>query len=116
MQPDENLEVGAALEEIQRVLDSPLAALVGTEEERGEAAELIRQAVARCWPVLGRTRRILIYSERRASFVHISLPSRCAHGARGRRTAWRVASTADLRSELGLSERTLTGDSAKLRR
>jgi len=43
---DADLWVGAALEEVQRVLDTPLVDLVDTEEERAEAEELTRQAAA----------------------------------------------------------------------
>jgi hypothetical protein len=57
--PDDDSEVGAALEEIQRVLDTPLAELMGTEEERGEAAELTRQAVA--VPALARLREVVAF-------------------------------------------------------
>ncbi len=58
-QADEDSEVGAALEEIQRVLDTPLAELMGTKEERGEAAELTRQAVA--VPALARLRKVVAF-------------------------------------------------------
>ncbi len=107
VRPDENLEVGAALEEIQRVLDSPLAALVGTEEERGEAAELIRQAVARCWPVLAEHEG---FSYTLSVVPALSTSPYRADARTVREVVARhggVASTADLRSELGLSERTL---------
>ena len=57
--PDEDSKVGATLEEIQRVLDTPLAELMGTEEERGEAAELTRQAVA--VPALARLRKVVAF-------------------------------------------------------
>jgi hypothetical protein len=53
------LEVGVALEEIQRVLDTPLAELMGTKGERGEAAELTRQAVA--VPALVRLREVVAF-------------------------------------------------------
>lgn len=43
---DADPEVAAALGEIQRVLDTPLAELVDTEDERAAAAELTREARA----------------------------------------------------------------------
>lgn len=50
-------EEAAALEEIQRVLDTPLTELVDTEEERAGAEALAREAVA--VPAMGRLRELL---------------------------------------------------------
>jgi hypothetical protein len=43
---DADAEVASALGEIQRVLDTPLAELIDSEEERAAAAELTREALA----------------------------------------------------------------------
>src|SRR5438093_12945074 len=51
--------VKAALEEIQRVLDTPLADLMDTEEERAEAEELTRQALA--VPAMVRLRELVAF-------------------------------------------------------
>jgi len=47
----------AALEEIQRVVDMPLAELMGTAEERAEVEELTRQAAAT--PAMARLRELM---------------------------------------------------------
>ncbi len=49
----------AALEEIQRLLDAPLADLMGTPEEQAEAEELSRQAAAA--PALVRLREVVAF-------------------------------------------------------
>ena len=49
----------AALEEIQRLLDAPLADLMETPEERAEAEELTRQAAAA--PAMARLREVVAF-------------------------------------------------------
>ncbi len=56
---DADSAIGAALEEIQRVLDTPLAELVGTGEEQAEAEKLTRQAAAA--PAVARLREVVAF-------------------------------------------------------
>jgi hypothetical protein len=51
--------IGTAREKIQRVLDTPLAELVATEEERAVAEELTRQAAAA--PAMARLREVVAF-------------------------------------------------------